>query len=443
MRPYLPAQTILAQISAAVVVTDRQGNSCTPTRSRSRCSASPTAASCSAGRAVPRVQRRRRRESGRAGQAGAPRPGRDGTFAVLRADGSRVFVRAQAMPLRQPVRLDRRHRDPRPGGQPAQQRRERDRVALLERIGEQLAGSLEFGSTLRHVAEILVPQFADHCINRPVPGRQADPPGPDERGRLDPPAGSWPGSATRSGTRGSFLPAAMSRLERSCSRTGRGADARAPSRTSLEAAEDVGLRSVVAARSSARVSARRDEPGAVRADPAAQQYYDADDRDFLRRWPAGWRWPSTTRCCSMESGGPPWPPDQPAAPATAQLDGLEVACGRARQAAGDPRQGIQTQVGGDGTTSSRCPRAGSHRHRDVEGRGARAAAVMGQLRAACAPFARTTAARRDPAQTHEWCRTLSPARARQRPRCAARPPSAAHTWSMTRGPHAVLRQRGP
>lgn len=38
------------------------------------------------------------------------------------------------------------------------------RGAVRQRTGEQLAGSLEIGATLEHVAEILVPRFADHCF---------------------------------------------------------------------------------------------------------------------------------------------------------------------------------------------------------------------------------------------------------------------------------------
>ena len=35
---------------------------------------------------------------------------------------------------------------------------------IMDAIGEQLAGSLEIDATLQHVAEMLVPQFADHCF---------------------------------------------------------------------------------------------------------------------------------------------------------------------------------------------------------------------------------------------------------------------------------------
>src|SRR5580700_7006927 len=88
----------------------------------------------------------------------------DGTIASRRADGSRVFVRATAVPLRHPsgaidgIVIFAREATRR-GSQ-----REHERMALLERIGERLAGSLELGVTLRHVADTLVPQFADHCF---------------------------------------------------------------------------------------------------------------------------------------------------------------------------------------------------------------------------------------------------------------------------------------
>jgi hypothetical protein len=35
---------------------------------------------------------------------------------------------------------------------------------IIDTIGEQLAGSLEIGTRLQHVAEMLVPRFADHCF---------------------------------------------------------------------------------------------------------------------------------------------------------------------------------------------------------------------------------------------------------------------------------------
>src|SRR5215472_17254922 len=88
----------------------------------------------------------------------------EGTFASQRIDGSRVFVRAHASPLRSPqgeiagIVIMAREATRR-GGQ-----RVSDRIGLLERIGERLSSSLELDVTLRQVAETLVPQFADHCF---------------------------------------------------------------------------------------------------------------------------------------------------------------------------------------------------------------------------------------------------------------------------------------
>ena len=88
----------------------------------------------------------------------------EGTFASQRVDGSRVFVRAHAAPLRNGqgeitgIVIMAREATRR-GGQRAS-----DRIGLLERIGERLASSLELDVTLRQVAETLVPQFADHCF---------------------------------------------------------------------------------------------------------------------------------------------------------------------------------------------------------------------------------------------------------------------------------------
>ncbi len=212
---YLPAQTILAQISAAVVVTDRQGN---------LLYANPFAAALfgfpKKGKLLGRPVLSLAFSGGDAGKAAELAKqvlrgrGGDGTFAVLRADGSRVFVRAQAMPLRHPsgsidgiVILARE-------ASRRSSRRERDRVSLLERIGERLAGSLEFGTTLRHVAEILVPQFADHCIIDLFQGDKLIRQSQMNAGGWVPPSGSW----ARVGDpikypEGHFCQQAMARLE--------------------------------------------------------------------------------------------------------------------------------------------------------------------------------------------------------------------------------------
>src|SRR5437868_743000 len=87
----------------------------------------------------------------------------EGTFDVKRGDGTMIYVRAQAVPLRHTsgsvtgivitAREAMRSNE-----------REKDRFGLLERIGERLAGSLYVEETLKRVAEMLVPQFADHCF---------------------------------------------------------------------------------------------------------------------------------------------------------------------------------------------------------------------------------------------------------------------------------------
>jgi serine phosphatase RsbU (regulator of sigma subunit) len=94
------------------------------------------------------------------------------------------------------------------------------------------------------------------------------------------------------------------------------------------------------------------------------------------------------------------------------LDGLEVAC---RYVPAKPLetqgQGIQTQVGGDwyDIIPLSAGRVGIVIG-DVEGRGARAAAIMGQLRAALRAFAQDEKSPADiMRKLDEWCRALAPA----------------------------------
>jgi serine phosphatase RsbU (regulator of sigma subunit) len=93
------------------------------------------------------------------------------------------------------------------------------------------------------------------------------------------------------------------------------------------------------------------------------------------------------------------------------LDGLEVAC---RYVPAKPLetqgQGIQTQVGGDwyDIIPLAAGRVGIVIG-DVEGRGARAAAIMGQLRAALRAFAQDEKSPADiMRKLDEWCRALAP-----------------------------------
>ena len=94
-----------------------------------------------------------------------------------------------------------------------------------------------------------------------------------------------------------------------------------------------------------------------------------------------------------------------------ELDGLEVAC---RYVPAKPLetqgQGIQTQVGGDwyDIIPLAAGRVGIVIG-DVEGRGARAAAIMGQLRAALRAFAQDEKSPADiMRKLDEWCRALAP-----------------------------------
>ena len=100
----------------------------------------------------------------------------EGTFCNTRSDGTTVYTRAHAVPLRHPSgAVDGIVIFAREALRSNQ--REQDRYGLLERIGERLAGSLELESTLRRVADTLVPQFADHCFIDLFSGDQLHPAG--------------------------------------------------------------------------------------------------------------------------------------------------------------------------------------------------------------------------------------------------------------------------
>ncbi|HUY51961.1 MAG TPA: SpoIIE family protein phosphatase [Streptosporangiaceae bacterium] len=417
---YLPAETILGQMSAAVVVTDRLGN---------LLYANPFAVALFGfpgnGKLLGRPVLSLAFTGGDAGKAAELANqvlrgrGGDGTFAVIRSDGSRVFVRAQAMPLRHPsgsidgiVIIAR-------AATRRSSRRERDRIALLERIGEQLAGSLELSITLRHVAETLVPQFADHCLIDLFQGDKLLRRAQMNAGDWTPPPGSWARVGDQiSYPEGHFCQRAMARLDAVLVENLQEVHPpRAPSQRSLEAAQEVGLNSVVAA----PLVARGELLGVMSLALSSltereERYYDADDRDFLSAVASRvavaidnallFQEERRTALAFQTSLLPQVMP---------KLDGLEVAC---RYVPAKPLethgQGIQTQVGGDwyDIIPLSAGRVGIVIG-DVEGRGARAAAVMGQLRAALRAFAQDD---KPPAEIlrklDDWCRTLSPAKAR-------------------------------
>jgi PAS domain S-box-containing protein len=160
------AADVLEQLQAAVVVTDEAGHLLYANAYAVSLFGLPDYVTSMVGRSLVAIgfePEDARRLSDLAAHAGTGKSW-EGTFAIRQVDGSRVFVRARAFPLRLPsgdisgIAILAREVTTRGS------RRERDRLRLLERIGERLAQSLELGVTLRQVAENLVPQFADHCF---------------------------------------------------------------------------------------------------------------------------------------------------------------------------------------------------------------------------------------------------------------------------------------
>ena len=338
----------------------------------------------------------------------------EGTFESVRGDSSRVLIRALAVPLRRPggdidgmviLAREASRRD---------KQGEQDRLALLERVGERLAGSLEIGTTLKHVAEILVPQFADHCFIDLFQGdalvRRA------QRHASDwvPPPGTW----AQVGEQihypdGHFCQQAMARLDTIAINDLDSEYYPAPSPESMAASHEAGLTSVIAA----PLYARGELLGVMslalsRLTERDEHHYDTPDRDLIGAIASRvaiaidnamlFETERQTALAFQKSLLPQAIPD---------LDGLEVAC---RYVPAKPLetqgQGIQTQVGGDwyDIIPLAAGRVGIVIG-DVEGRGARAAAIMGQLRAALRAFAQDEKSPADiMRKLDEWCRALAP-----------------------------------
>jgi serine phosphatase RsbU (regulator of sigma subunit) len=339
----------------------------------------------------------------------------EGTFESTRGDGSRALVRAFAVPLRHPggdidgIVILAREASKRDG------QGQQDRIALLERIGERLAGSLEIGTTLKHVAEMLVPQFADHCFIDLFAGDQLVRRVQRHAGGWVPPPGTWAqvGEQIRY-PEGHFCQQAMARLEPIAVNDLDSGSYPAPSARSLAAANEAGLTSVVAA----PLYARGELLGVMslalsRLTDREERSYDTPDRDLIGAIASRvaiaidnamlFETERQTALAFQKSLLPQVIPD---------LDGLEVAC---RYVPAKPLetqgQGIQTQVGGDwyDIIPLAAGRVGIVIG-DVEGRGARAAAIMGQLRAALRAFAQDEKAPADiMRKLDEWCRSLAPA----------------------------------
>ncbi len=367
----------------------------------------------------------------------------EGTFASQRIDGSRVFVRAHAAPLRNGqgeitgIVIMAREATRR-GGQRAS-----DRIGLLERIGERLSSSLELDVTLRQVAETLVPQFADHCfidlLHGDVLVRRAQ---LHSRGWMPEP-GTWAlvGEPIKY-PKGHFCELAMTQLDTVVVADLAEEKYPAPTPASLQACDDIRLTSVMAA----PLIARGQLLGVMSLalsylTEREERHYGADDRDFLSAIASRvaiaidnsllFEEERRTALAFQTSLLPQDPPF---------VDGLEVAY---KYVPAKPLethgQGIQTQVGGDwyDIIPLSAGRVGIVIG-DVEGRGARAAAVMGQLRAALRAFAQDD---KSPAEIlrklDDWVGSLAPVAAETHGFAAADPPTVSCTylvydaWSRT------------
>jgi serine phosphatase RsbU (regulator of sigma subunit) len=415
--PYLPADMVLDHADIAVVVTDRLCNILYVNDFAARLFRVSGDVSRLAGCPVVSLglfaDDGVRKTEDLAGQVLRGRSW-EGTFESERGDGSRTIIRGTAVPLRHPggdidgmVILVREAARRDGHGQP-------DRIALLERVGERLAGSLEIGTTLKHVAEILVPQFADHCFIDLFQGNQLIRRAMRHASDWVPPPDTW----AQVGEQihypdGHFCQQAMARLDTIAINDLDSEYYPAPSPESMAAAHEAGLTSVIAA----PLYARGELLGVMslalsRLTERDEHHYDAADRDLIGAI-AGrvaiaidnamlFETERQTALAFQKSLLPQAIPD---------LDGMEVAC---RYVPAKPLetqgQGIQTQVGGDwyDIIPLAAGRVGIVIG-DVEGRGARAAAIMGQLRAALRAFAQDEKSPADiMRKLDDWCRALAP-----------------------------------
>src|SRR5271169_4354594 len=205
----------------------------------------------------------------------------EGTVESVRGGSSRVLIRALAVPLRHPggdidgmviLAREASRRD---------KQGEQDRLALLERVGERLAGSLEIGTTLKHVAEILVPQFADHCFIDLFQGEALIRRAQRHASDWVPPPGTWAQVGEQIHyPEGHFCQQAMARLDTIAVHD---LDSYpAPSAESMAAGRQAGLTSVIAA----PLYARGELLGVIslalsRLTERDEHHYDTPDRDLI------------------------------------------------------------------------------------------------------------------------------------------------------------------
>lgn len=337
----------------------------------------------------------------------------EGTFCNLRADGTTVYTRAHAVPLRHPSgAVDGIVIFAREALRSNQ--REQDRYGLLERVGERLAGSLELDTTLRRVADTLVPQFADHCFIDLFSGDRLYRRVARHAGGWEPPPGTWAEvDEPVSYPPGHFSAKAMSRRDAVLVEDMVQHRFSAPTESSKRLGDEMGITSVI----SAPLLVRGELLGVMslalsnltkRTDP----HYDGFDRDLLGAVASRVALAVDNALLFEEERETALafqkhllPGDRPP-----RHDGLQIAWryepARPLEAHG---HGIQTQVGGDwyDVIPLSAGRVGLVIG-DVEGRGARAAAVMGQLRAALRAFAQDDRAPADILRKlDEWVRTMT------------------------------------
>jgi serine phosphatase RsbU (regulator of sigma subunit)/anti-sigma regulatory factor (Ser/Thr protein kinase) len=414
---YLPANMVLGMADIAVVVTDRLSNLLYMNEYAARLFRVPPDAAELAGQPLLSLGLVADGDLRQVEELGAlVLRGRswEGTFESMRPDGSHPLLRALAVPLRHPAGdidgmvILAREVSQRAG------RSEEDRLALLERIGERLAGSLEIGATLRHVAEMLVPQFADHCFIDLFQGEALIRRVQRHASDWMPPPGTWAQVGEQIHyPEGHFCQQAMAHLDTIIVTDLEGERFPAPSDESMAAADEAGLTSVVAAPLYARgVLLGVMSLALSRLTDRNERHYDTPDRDLIGA--------IASRVAIAIDNAMLFEAERQTAlafqksllpQAIPELDGLEVAC---RYVPAKPLetqgQGIQTQVGGDwyDIIPLAAGRVGIVIG-DVEGRGARAAAIMGQLRAALRAFAQDEKTPADiMRKLDEWCRSLAP-----------------------------------
>jgi PAS domain S-box-containing protein len=336
----------------------------------------------------------------------------EGTFDVVRGDGTMIYVRAQAVPLR--------HQSGSVTGIVITAReamrsneREKDRFGLLERIGERLAGSLYVEETLNRVAEMLVPQFADHCFIELMENDRLIRKVSTHVNGWTPPPDTWlPVGEEIKYPPGHYAETAQTRQETILVEDFSQVSYPSPSEGAARICGEVGMTSAIVA----PLCARGEMLGLMylglsNLTDRRSPHYDAFDRDFVGA--------IATRVAVAVDNALLFEEERHTAESfqkhllpreLPRLDGLEIAV-RYFPAAplASHGQGIQTQVGGDwyDVIPLSAGRVGIVIG-DVEGRGAKAAAVMGQLRAALRAFAQDDKPPADIlARLDEWTRVVA------------------------------------